>query len=90
MAEGVVVSIHLASGATEPRRGVAEASAVPGRGLEGNRFTEGRGTFFGRPDNELTLVEAEAVEALAAELGSHGALRLPSEARIVAFSGPPG
>lgn len=33
MAEGIVVSIHLASGATEPMRGVAEARAVPGRGL---------------------------------------------------------
>lgn len=33
MAEGIVVSIHLASGATEPMRGVAEARAVSGRGL---------------------------------------------------------
>jgi len=64
MAEGIVVSIHLASGATEPMRGVAEARAVPGRGLEGDRYFEGRGTFSGSPDTELTLVEAEAVEAL--------------------------
>ena len=43
MAEGIVVSIHLASGATEPMRGVAEARAVPGRGLEDERYYEGRG-----------------------------------------------
>jgi hypothetical protein len=58
MAEGIVVSIHLASGATEPMRGVDEARAVPGRGLEGDRYFEGRGTFSGSPDTELTLVEA--------------------------------
>lgn len=78
MAEGIVVSIHLASGATEPMRGVAEARAVPGRGLEGDRYFEGRGTFSGSPDTELTLVEAEAVEALAAE---HGLRLDPGEAR---------
>ncbi len=33
MAEGIVVSIHLASGATEPMRGVADARAVLGSGL---------------------------------------------------------
>lgn len=33
MAEGIVVSTHLASRATEPMRGVAGARAVPGRGL---------------------------------------------------------
>ncbi len=58
MAEGIVVSIPLASGATEPMRGVAEVRAVPGRGLEGDRYFEGRGTFSGSPDTELTLVEA--------------------------------
>lgn len=66
MAEGIMVSIRLASGATEPTRGVAEARAVPGRDLEGDRYFEGWGTFSGSPDTELTLVEAEAVEALAA------------------------
>jgi hypothetical protein len=40
MVEGLVVSIHLASGKTEPMRGVAEARAVPGRGLEGDRYFE--------------------------------------------------
>ena len=78
MAEGIVVSIHLASGATEPMRGVTEARAVPGRGLEGDRYFEGRGTFSGSPDAELTLVEAEALEALAAE---HGLRLDPGEAR---------
>jgi hypothetical protein len=32
MAEGIVVSRHLALGATGPMRGVAEARAVPGLG----------------------------------------------------------
>ncbi len=59
-------------------RGVAEARAVPGRGLEGDRYFDGWGTFSGGPDTELTLVEAEAVEALAAE---HGLRIDPGEAR---------
>jgi len=66
MAEGIVVSIHLASGATEPMRGVAEARAVPGRGLEGDRYFEGRGTFSGSPDTASTPAKRGAT-------WSHGA-----------------
>ncbi len=78
MAEGNVVSIHLASGATEQMRGVGEARAVPGLGLEGDRYFEGRGTFSGSPDTELTLIEAEAVEVLARD---HGLRLDPGETR---------
>jgi MOSC domain-containing protein YiiM len=39
--------------------------AIPGAGLEGDRYTLKRGTFYKpKPDYELTLIEAEAVEAL--------------------------
>lgn len=47
-------------------RGVAEARAVPGRGLEGDRYFEGRGTFSGSPDTELTPAKRGAT-------WSHGA-----------------
>ena len=49
---------------------VAEVRAVPGRGLEGDRYYEGRGTFSPqpqKPDFELTLVEEERIEAFARE-----------------------
>ena len=44
---------------------------MPGRGLEGDRYFWGLGTFSGGSDTELTLIEAEAVEALAREHGLH-------------------
>jgi MOSC domain-containing protein YiiM len=48
---------------------VDEARAVPGRGLEGDRYFNHAGTFSKpQPDRELTLIEAEAVEALKREL----------------------
>ena len=42
--------------------------AVPGRGLEGDRYFERRGSWSDQdgPQREVTLVEAEALEALAA------------------------
>ena len=81
MAEGIVVSIHLASAATEPMRGAAEAHAVPGRGLDGDRYFEGRGTFSGSPDTYFTLVQAEAVEAVEAVAPEHGLRIDQGEAR---------
>jgi len=58
MGGGIVVSIHLASGATETMRGVAEARAVPGRGLEGDRYFEGWGQT--RPRTAQRGAPAEA------------------------------
>jgi MOSC domain-containing protein YiiM len=67
---GVVESIHVAATATEMPRSVERATAVAGRGLEGDRYFEGEGTFSSWPgDRALTLIEAEAIESLAAESG---------------------
>ena len=42
-----------------------EVLAIPGVGLEGDRYASGKGTFSKpEPDYELTLIEAESVEAL--------------------------
>src|SRR5207253_452340 len=58
-------SINIADGAKEPMRAIAEARALPGVGLEGDRYALGQGTFFKpEPSYELTLIEAEAIEAL--------------------------
>ena len=49
-----------------------EVRAVPGRGLEGDRYFAGLGTFSPhpqKPDFEVTLIEREKVEAFAAETG---------------------
>jgi hypothetical protein len=59
-------AIHLADAARGPVRAVPEATAVAGRGLLGDRYERGAGTFSDWPrDHELTLVEAEVIEDLA-------------------------
>lgn len=66
MWKGVVVSIHIAPGARKPMLSVVEGYAVPGKGLEGDRYFQQLGSFSGNPGpgREVTLIEIEAVEAL--------------------------
>jgi MOSC domain-containing protein YiiM len=62
---GTIESIHIASAAETTIQSVDQAHAIPGVGLEGDRYAKGQGTFYKPlPDFELTLIEAEAVEAL--------------------------
>lgn len=62
---GTVEAILVAPGAEEPLHRVDHADAVPGRGLAGDRYFEGRGTFSGRGQGyELTLVQAEVLDEL--------------------------
>jgi MOSC domain-containing protein YiiM len=69
MFEGTVVSINIARSAAAPMISVEAARAVPGKGLEGDRYFFRQGTFYKpQPDRELTLIEAEAIEAMKHEL----------------------
>jgi MOSC domain-containing protein YiiM len=71
MGEGRVVGIFVGPEATAALASVQEVRAEPGRGLEGDRYWLGQGTFWKRePDYEVTLIETEALEALAAETGT--------------------
>ena len=66
--DGVVAGLLIAPAAEAPLVRVAEAEAVPGSGLRGDRYGEGAGTFSGSGRGyELTLIEAEALDALAAD-----------------------
>jgi len=68
MFEGTVVSINVSPRAEAPMQSVDEARAVPGKGLEGDRYFVRQGTFYKpQPDRELTLIEAEAIEAFGQE-----------------------
>ena len=68
MNTGTVESIYIASGAATPTHSVKEVLALPGVGLEGDRYALRSGTFWKPlPDRELTLIEAEAIEALKRE-----------------------
>ncbi|HKB97242.1 MAG TPA: MOSC domain-containing protein [Terriglobales bacterium] len=65
MSNGTVESIHIASAAEGPPQSVAQATAIPGAGLDGDRYALKLGTFYKpKPDFELTLIEVEAIEAL--------------------------
>ena len=72
---GVVESIHIAAHRRQMPESVARAHAVEGRGLEGDRYYEGKGSFsHWRGERDLTLIEAEALEAADVAL-SPGAAR---------------
>ena len=69
MFKGTVVSINIAPAARARMQSVSEARAVPGRGLEGDRYFFRQGSFYKpQPDCELTLIEVEAIEAMKREL----------------------
>ncbi len=68
---GVVSAMHIAREAAGPMVSVPEIRAVPGQGLEGDRYFHRTGTYSTRPGTgrEVTLIEAEAVDAIAQEAG---------------------
>src|SRR5215467_9659513 len=79
MWKGIVESIYTGPDARGPLEAREQAVATPGVGLEGDRYALKQGTFFKpEPDFELTLIEAEAIEALRREYDVELA---PGEAR---------
>ncbi len=67
----VVEAIFIAAEAEQLPHPVAEVEALSGRGLRGDRNFLGEGTFSddAKEGRDLTLIEAEAIEALEAEEG---------------------
>lgn len=62
---GRVEAIHIAPAATGEMLAVASAHAIAGKGLAGDRYSAGEGTFSSWPkDHEFTLIEAEAIESM--------------------------
>jgi MOSC domain-containing protein YiiM len=68
---GRVVSIHIAPKLEVPMVAVSEVRAVPGRGLEGDRYFEHTGTYSDTPGTgrDVTLVASEAIEEIARDKG---------------------
>lgn len=67
MQNGTVEAIYIAAAAEGAPGSVAQATAIPGAGLEGDRYALQQGTFSKpepEPDYELTLIEAESIEAV--------------------------
>ena len=67
-----LAEIWLAEAAAAPMRRVPSARLLPGLGVEGDRYALGGGTWAGYPDLEkqLTLIDADDVAAVAAEVGA--------------------
>ncbi|MBI4590701.1 MAG: MOSC domain-containing protein [Candidatus Rokubacteria bacterium] len=98
MWQGRVVSIHVAPEASAPMQSVSEVRAVPGKGLEGDRYFSARGFYSSRASfggREVTLIETEAVEALFGGVvnagGERGHIKLSAAEtrRNIATSGVP-
>jgi MOSC domain-containing protein YiiM len=71
---GRVIAIYTAGSAGEPMQARTSARAVPGRGLEGDRYFSGAGAYSGpavpgREVTELTLIEEEVIGHLQHDLG---------------------
>ncbi|MEA1834915.1 MOSC domain-containing protein [Methylobacterium durans] len=63
--EGSLLHIHIAPAASYEMEEMVEARCVPGRGIEGDRYFLGTGTYSPKPDvREVTLIEQEALDAL--------------------------
>ena len=60
MANGKVEAIFIGAIRKQPMSAVTEAQAIAGAGLEGDRYAAKK-----KPDTQITLTEAEALEAAA-------------------------
>ncbi len=72
VAMGQVEGIFIAPAAGAPMVALGRVRVVAGRGLEGDRYFDGRGYYSQVPPltgRRLTLIEAESLEALARETG---------------------
>ncbi|MCA0405747.1 MAG: MOSC domain-containing protein [Proteobacteria bacterium] len=62
---GELVHIHIAPEASYEMEALSEARLIAGRGIEGDRYFLGTGTYSAKPDiREVTLIEIETLEAL--------------------------
>lgn len=66
-----VTALHIGAEAEAPLAAVGAVRAVSGSGLEGDRYYHRIGTFSkkDRPGRQVTLIEAEALAALARDHG---------------------
>lgn len=78
--EALIETIHIAPFAGAPMISLDRVRAIANVGLEGDRYALGSGQWSGddRVDRDITLVEAEEIEGLAA---THGIDLRPGETR---------
>ncbi len=63
---GTLLHIHICGAASLTMEELDVAHCIAGRGIEGDRYCNGTGTYSPKPDvREVTLIEIETLEALA-------------------------
>ncbi len=65
--EGVVKAVFVAPGGGAPMEKVAEAEAVAGAGLRGDRYMTHAGYWSATDECQVTLIESETLEQIMAE-----------------------
>lgn len=77
---GRLETIHIAEAASVEMEELSSANLIAGRGVEGDRYLLGNGTYSHKPapDRQVTLIEQETLEALRRD---HGVDFTPDETR---------
>lgn len=64
--KGTILNIYIAENASDEIKSINEALLIPGKGIEGDRYHNGKGTFSEKlkdnPAAELTLIEKEEID----------------------------
>ncbi len=78
--QGALLAIHVAPQAAAPMVALDAARLVEGIGIDGDRYALGTGYYSKKPhaDRQVTLIEAETLEALRRD---HGIDLAPEESR---------
>lgn len=68
---GVLEHIHITPAKSQPMQRLDQATLVAGKGIEGDRYFLGTGTYSVKPgeDRQVTLIEAEMLERVEADDG---------------------
>ena len=68
---GTLQHIHITAKARDAMQALAQANLIAGRGIAGDRYFLGTGTYSMKPEpgRQVTLIEAETLEALARDEG---------------------
>jgi MOSC domain-containing protein YiiM len=71
MWHGSLLHIHIAAAASQPMRPLDRANLLAGVGIEGDRYATRTGKYSARHhvDRQVTLIEAETLDALARDFG---------------------
>jgi MOSC domain-containing protein YiiM len=68
--DGRLIGIHVCARPGEALQSLSQVRVIPGRGLAGDRYAAGIGTFSDRPGKrDVTLIESEVLESYQLETG---------------------